>query len=195
MLLSKLKKQVSDPDWEDLAYFARLIPRVCHNINRSVVEMENLWKRINFFRICYIFGGPVEHPVIEVCQSEKLTKVRFEIRWLPLSSLRWSSRQSDRPTTSLIKWVEKMQRSGRVHDWRSGVEQRGEDGCSESDAGCAAPHPFWQVLHWKKSWTLSNIIGILCSLNCSQISAGASAVVLQICCYQAVQVKGGSIQH
>ena len=33
------------------------------------------------------------------------------------------------------------------------------------------------------------------TLNCSQISAGASAVVLQICCYQAVQVKGGSIQH
>jgi len=41
---------VSEPDWEDLAYFARLIPRVCHNINR----------------ICYIFGGPVEHPVMEV---------------------------------------------------------------------------------------------------------------------------------
>jgi len=41
---------VSDPDWEDLLYFAKLIPRVCHNINR----------------ICYIFGGPVEHPVMEV---------------------------------------------------------------------------------------------------------------------------------
>jgi len=41
---------VSDPEWDDLAYFARLIPRVCHNINR----------------ICYIFGGPVEHPVMEV---------------------------------------------------------------------------------------------------------------------------------
>jgi GMP synthase (glutamine-hydrolysing) len=41
---------VSDPDWEDLLHFARLIPRVCHNINR----------------ICYIFGGPVEHPVMEV---------------------------------------------------------------------------------------------------------------------------------
>jgi len=41
---------VSDPDWEDLLYFAKIIPRVCHNINR----------------ICYIFGGPVEHPVMEV---------------------------------------------------------------------------------------------------------------------------------
>jgi len=39
-----------DPIWEDLLYFAKLIPRVCHNVNR----------------ICYIFGGPVEHPVIEV---------------------------------------------------------------------------------------------------------------------------------
>ena len=33
---------VSDPDWEDLLYLAKIIPRVCHNINR----------------ICYIFGGP-----------------------------------------------------------------------------------------------------------------------------------------
>eukprot|EP00092_Neocalanus_flemingeri_P002382 GFUD01002548.1.p1 GENE.GFUD01002548.1~~GFUD01002548.1.p1 ORF type:complete len:674 (-),score=193.71 GFUD01002548.1:377-2398(-) len=41
---------VSDPDWEDLLYFAKIIPRVCHNVNR----------------ICYIFGGPVEHPVMEV---------------------------------------------------------------------------------------------------------------------------------
>jgi GMP synthase (glutamine-hydrolysing) len=41
---------VSDPDWEDLLYFAKVITRVCHNINR----------------ICYIFGGPVEHPVMEV---------------------------------------------------------------------------------------------------------------------------------
>ena len=41
MLLSKAfnAEQVSDPDWEDLAYFARLIPRVCHNINRSAVKM------------------------------------------------------------------------------------------------------------------------------------------------------------
>jgi len=39
-----------DPVWEDLLYFAKLIPRVCHNVNR----------------ICFIFGGPVEHPVTEV---------------------------------------------------------------------------------------------------------------------------------
>ena len=39
-----------EPDWEDLVYFAKIIPRVCHNINR----------------ICYVFGGPVEHPVQEL---------------------------------------------------------------------------------------------------------------------------------
>ena len=34
LIISNNDNQVSDPDWEDLAYFARLIPRVCHNINR-----------------------------------------------------------------------------------------------------------------------------------------------------------------
>ncbi len=38
------------PDWQDLLYFARLIPRVCHNINR----------------VCYVFGGLVEHPIQDV---------------------------------------------------------------------------------------------------------------------------------
>ena len=41
---------VLDPDWEDLLYFTKFFPRVCRNIN---------W-------ICYIFGGPVEHPVMVV---------------------------------------------------------------------------------------------------------------------------------
>ena len=31
----------NDPDWEDLAYFAKVIPKVCRNINR----------------VCYAFGG------------------------------------------------------------------------------------------------------------------------------------------
>ncbi|CAB4055823.1 guaA [Lepeophtheirus salmonis] len=38
------------PDWHDLMYFARIIPRVCHNINRVV----------------YIFGSIVENPVIDI---------------------------------------------------------------------------------------------------------------------------------
>jgi len=55
---------VSDPDWEDLVYFAKLIPRVCHNINR----------------ICYIFGGPVEHPVMEVTPTYLTPLVLATIR-------------------------------------------------------------------------------------------------------------------
>lgn len=55
---------VSDPDWEDLLYFAKLIPRVCHNINR----------------ICYIFGGPVEHPVMEVTPTYLTPLVLATIR-------------------------------------------------------------------------------------------------------------------
>ena len=41
-IISVFDNQVSDPDWEDLAYFARLIPRVCHNINRLNNNSEDL---------------------------------------------------------------------------------------------------------------------------------------------------------
>ena len=40
----------SEPDWDDLVYFAKIVPRVCHNINR----------------VCFVFGGPLEHPVMEL---------------------------------------------------------------------------------------------------------------------------------
>lgn len=33
-----------EPDWDDLMFLSRLIPRICHNINR----------------VCYIFGGLVK---------------------------------------------------------------------------------------------------------------------------------------
>jgi len=39
-----------DPDWKDLTYFAKIIPKVCHNINRVV----------------FAFGGIVEHPVTDI---------------------------------------------------------------------------------------------------------------------------------
>ncbi|GAB6018698.1 hypothetical protein CHUAL_000374 [Chamberlinius hualienensis] len=39
-----------DPDWSDLAILAKLIPRICHNINRVV----------------YIFGGPVTEPIHDI---------------------------------------------------------------------------------------------------------------------------------
>lgn len=36
-----------DPDWDDMIFLARLIPRVCHNVNR----------------VCYIFGGLVKESI------------------------------------------------------------------------------------------------------------------------------------
>ncbi len=48
--ISSAKEQLSPQDWKDLLYFAKLIPRVCHNINR----------------VTYVFGGAVEHPVSDV---------------------------------------------------------------------------------------------------------------------------------
>lgn len=38
------------PDWQDLVYLARLIPRVCHNVNR----------------VCYVFGGLIREQVTDV---------------------------------------------------------------------------------------------------------------------------------
>ena len=46
LIISIIDNQVSDPDWEDLAYFARLIPRVCHNINRLNNNSEDLFVMI-----------------------------------------------------------------------------------------------------------------------------------------------------
>lgn len=48
--ISCAKEQLGSQEWNDLLYFAKLIPRVCHNINR----------------VTYVFGGVVEHPVTDV---------------------------------------------------------------------------------------------------------------------------------
>ncbi len=70
----------SDPNFQDLIYFAKFIPRVCHNINR----------------ICYIFGGTVEHPSkflicfwsFRFCKHEILIIYQSSMS-LPPSSRRW----------------------------------------------------------------------------------------------------------
>lgn len=41
------------PDWNDLLFLAKLIPRILHNINR----------------VCYIFGGPVMYPISDVTDT------------------------------------------------------------------------------------------------------------------------------
>ena len=48
--ISCAKESLGSQEWNDLLYFAKLIPRVCHNINR----------------VTYVFGGIVEHPVTDV---------------------------------------------------------------------------------------------------------------------------------
>ena len=40
-------------EWDDLIALAKIIPRVCHNINR----------------VCYIFGGVVQFPVMDVTST------------------------------------------------------------------------------------------------------------------------------
>ncbi|KAL4121464.1 hypothetical protein QTP88_013978 [Uroleucon formosanum] len=42
-----------EPMWEDLSYLARIIPRVCHNVNR----------------VCYIAGSPVVNQVLDITHT------------------------------------------------------------------------------------------------------------------------------
>lgn len=39
--------------WDDLSYLARIIPRVCHNVNR----------------VCYIAGPPVIYQVLDITHT------------------------------------------------------------------------------------------------------------------------------
>ncbi|KZR98219.1 putative GMP synthase, partial [Daphnia magna] len=49
-LIAPLSSDQTQPNWNDLATYARLIPRVCHNVDR----------------VCYIFGKPVRESVTNV---------------------------------------------------------------------------------------------------------------------------------
>lgn len=42
------------PDWNDMLFLAKLIPRILHNVNR----------------ICYIFGGPVQYPISDITDTK-----------------------------------------------------------------------------------------------------------------------------
>uniref|UniRef100_A0A671E332 GMP synthase (glutamine-hydrolyzing) n=1 Tax=Rhinolophus ferrumequinum TaxID=59479 RepID=A0A671E332_RHIFE len=53
-----------EPDWESLIFLARLIPRMCHNINRVV----------------YIFGPPVKEPPTDVTPTFLTTGVLSTLR-------------------------------------------------------------------------------------------------------------------
>lgn len=42
------------PDWKDMLFLAKLIPRILHNINR----------------VCYIFGGPVQFTINDITETK-----------------------------------------------------------------------------------------------------------------------------
>ncbi|XP_034229959.1 GMP synthase [glutamine-hydrolyzing] isoform X2 [Thrips palmi] len=52
------------PDWEDMLFLAKLIPRVCHNINR----------------VCYVFGGIVKDPVSDITPTCLTSNVLSTLR-------------------------------------------------------------------------------------------------------------------
>ena len=51
-------------DWDDLLFLARLIPRVCHNVNR----------------VCYIFGPIVQHPITDITPTHLTSNVIATLR-------------------------------------------------------------------------------------------------------------------
>ena len=51
-------------NWQDLLFLAKLIPRVCHNVNR----------------VCYIFGRQVQHPVPDITPTHLTSTVIAMIR-------------------------------------------------------------------------------------------------------------------
>uniref|UniRef100_A0A0A1X6H0 GMP synthase (glutamine-hydrolyzing) n=1 Tax=Zeugodacus cucurbitae TaxID=28588 RepID=A0A0A1X6H0_ZEUCU len=43
----------SEPNWNDLIFLAKLIPRILHNVNR----------------VCYVFGGPVQYQITDITHT------------------------------------------------------------------------------------------------------------------------------
>lgn len=51
-------------EWKDLLFLAKLIPRVCHNVNR----------------VCFIFGPQVRHPVTDITPTHLTSNVIATLR-------------------------------------------------------------------------------------------------------------------
>ncbi|XP_078052850.1 GMP synthase burgundy [Augochlora pura] len=51
-------------EWQDLTFLAKLIPRVCHNVNR----------------VCYIFGSQLHHPVTDITPTHLTSNVIATLR-------------------------------------------------------------------------------------------------------------------
>ncbi|CAH1968954.1 unnamed protein product [Acanthoscelides obtectus] len=53
-----------EPDWDDLMFLARLIPRICRNVNR----------------VCYVFGGIIKEPLPDVTPTYLTRNVLATLR-------------------------------------------------------------------------------------------------------------------
>lgn len=51
-------------EWEDILFLAKLIPRVCHNVNR----------------VCYIFGPQLHHPIQDITPTYLTSNVIATLR-------------------------------------------------------------------------------------------------------------------
>lgn len=52
------------PNWQDMMFLAKLIPRILHNVNR----------------VCYIFGDAVKYPVQDITHTLLTQNVISQIR-------------------------------------------------------------------------------------------------------------------
>jgi GMP synthase (glutamine-hydrolysing) len=59
-----LSSEEEPSEWGDLTRLAKLIPRICHNVNR----------------VCYAFGGPIEYPVLDVTPTHLTPQVLSTLR-------------------------------------------------------------------------------------------------------------------
>ena len=58
----------SQPDWMDLFTLAKLIPRLCHNINRyfCIFHQEQFVQIFCAIRVVWVFGGLVQGPIEDI---------------------------------------------------------------------------------------------------------------------------------
>ncbi|KAI1309390.1 GMP synthase [Halotydeus destructor] len=59
-----LSSEEEPENWDDLIHIAKVIPRVCHNINR----------------VCYAFGGPIQYPVQDITPTHLKPEVLATLR-------------------------------------------------------------------------------------------------------------------
>lgn len=43
----------SEPNWDDMLFLAKLIPRILHNVNR----------------VCYVFGDPIQYQITDITHT------------------------------------------------------------------------------------------------------------------------------